>query len=67
MKKLEEYESLGNQNSLTNVMTTYNPDTIEEDIIKYLTENEITPKVDSKKYKIKFDFESMNDNLKNYT
>ena len=48
-------------------MTTYNPDTIEDDIIKYLTENEITPKVDSKKYKIKFDFESMNDNLKNYT
>ena len=48
-----------------NVVSSFHPDLIEEDIIKYLTDQKITPKVDEKKYKIKFDFESQMDHLKN--
>lgn len=67
MKKLEQYESLGNKNCLLNVITKINPDIIEGEILTYLTENEITSKVDDNKYKIKFDFEAKIDNLKNVT
>lgn len=57
MKNLQQYE-FGDQSSLLNVITSFNPDIIEGDIIKYLTDQKITPKVDPKKYKIKFEFEN---------
>jgi len=47
-----------------NVVTSFHPDIIEGDIVKYLKDQKITPKVDDKKYKIKFDFESQMDHLK---
>ena len=46
-------------------MTKFHPDIIEGDIVKYLEDQKISPKVDLKKYKIKFDFESQMDHLKN--
>lgn len=65
IKKLQQYEGVGDQKSLLNVITSFNPDIIEGDIIKYLIDQKIAPKVDEKKYKIKFDFEAQMDHLKN--
>ena len=36
IKKLQQYEGVGDQKSLLNVITSFNPDIIEGDIIKYL-------------------------------
>ena len=65
MKQLQKYDGDGLPDSLLNVVTSFHPDIIEDDIIKYLSDQKITPKIDEKKYKIKFDFESQMDHLKN--
>ena len=65
MKKLQQNDGIDDDSFSLNVISSFHPDLIEEDIIKYLTDQKITPKVDEKKYKIKFDFESQMDHLKN--
>lgn len=38
---------------------------IEEDIVKYLKGMKLEPKVNAKKYKISFDYEAPDENVKN--
>jgi cytochrome c2 len=52
-KGIEAYDQVYSQG--TQFFSTYNPDWIEESLIKYLKENKIEPKVKDDKYKMKFE------------
>ena len=64
-KVLEEFECYEDCNNLLSIITSFHPDIIEGDIIKFLIEQKITPVIDNMKYKIKFDIEAPMETLKN--
>lgn len=63
-KELEIYDTGIETSNQINIITSYNPDIIEKEIVDYLTGQKIEPKVNEKKYKIKFDYEAPMENVK---
>ena len=59
------YHQDGTSASQINIITTFSPDIIEEEIVKYLKGMKLEPKVNDKKYKISFDYEAPDENVKN--
>jgi len=51
-KKMEKYVKVFLNN--TEFFTTYNPDMVEEGLLKYLNQMQVDPNVNKNKYKVKF-------------
>ena len=57
---MKEYIQI-NEDYNCEFMSNHSPDAIEQGIIELLEKNEISYSADQNKYKIKFEFESLND------
>lgn len=57
---MKEYVQI-NEDYNCEFMSNHSPDAIEQGIIELLEKNEISFSEDQNKYKIKFEFESLND------
>jgi hypothetical protein len=64
-KELEQFHDYGMQMShQVNIVTSFNPDIIEEELVNYLKGMQIEAKVSASKYKIKFDYSAPDTNFK---
>ena len=59
-KEIEAYQKTFKQN--TEFFSSYNPDLIEEALLKFIESKSSEPKIHKSKYKIKFNLESKNVN-----
>ena len=63
-KELEQFHDTGMNSNQINIITSFNPDIIEEELVTYLKGMQIDAKTSDSKYKIKFEYSAPDNNFK---